>query len=118
MSVLFKETNRQSKMKKEPQPTPANGHRLRLFAFGKNSTFIPAIWLLRAQTRKYTRHPISAAYRAKNRDFQPLSRHIFCPICPLGCVEGTRYNFSPEALLARMNAAAAQVIVFAPSVAT
>lgn len=23
MSVLFKETNRQSKMKKEPQPTPA-----------------------------------------------------------------------------------------------
>lgn len=24
MSVLFKETNRQSKMKKEPQPTPAN----------------------------------------------------------------------------------------------
>ncbi len=53
----------------------------------------------------------------KNCVFQPLSRHIFRTVCPLGCVERTSYNFSPKALLAGVATTAAQSGVFAPPIA-
>jgi len=50
-------------------------------------------------------------------DFQPLSRQILAFSRALGKVMRTGNDNGAEALLAWMNAAAAQVIVFAPSVA-
>ena len=53
----------------------------------------------------------------KKRDFQPYSRHIFLSICPLGCVEGTRDDFSTKTLLAGMETTAALLSIFPPPVA-
>lgn len=78
---------------------------------------LPLHFRLRGHRQENIRGTLQAPLTGqKSRDFQHLSRHIFRPVCPLGFVEWTRYNFSPEALLAGMEAAAAQVVVFAPPV--
>ena len=98
------------------------GHRLRLLLFNmetKKWENRPISWHFHLPGRRQEniQGTLSASLtRQKNLDFQPLSRHILHSVCPLGCVERTRYNFSPKTLLARVATTAAQVIVFAPPV--
>ena len=71
---FVKESQKKS-LSRHPQ-----GHRPRLFAFDRKSTFILTISSFQWQTRKHTGQLISAAYRAEKQHFSTLITTYF-PLC-------------------------------------
>lgn len=59
---------------------------------------------------------LRAALRAENPSFSTFILTVNRVLRPLREITGTGYNFGAEALLAIMDAAAALVIIFSPSI--
>ena len=65
---------------------------------------------------KHTARFLWATHRGEKAHFSTLIKTLQRPICPLGEIVGTEDFFHPKALLAAMDAAAAKLMVLAPTI--